>query len=513
MATSISPRNRQPRPPGRNIPLKIYKGLLENQRDANGQDLLQVSVVGNIDRNETSAALATHTVQIPIPGSVQLVENYAELYPSNRWMDTATYLQSTQTISEACSAALLNHDSTYYMDESDRMWLENTNHQCRIDERITQETRSAYKHEICARLFISEDEFELVMGLFETLTGPKLHQELADFSFFKPFFLAPLHPDTFASHVVPSWIRPPSVLSSIALTIHPHWHHRRSLRGGRKICPSLNTEENDHINAAYVCFRNIPIRTTRAQKSKAGEGKAGRLKAESSIRHLANEHEKLENASPRRSQRLKPQERAEKEPLHIMPSYATKVPVSIKHKVSGARTTSHVNPGHDSLEEPPNIPRPVAQSEKPTSNTKAPQKAQNLPLKREGTSMDRTRNIRVTSGSGSQRGVPRTLRTSTPRKMSRGDGMESPAQTFSQLGLVRHENNSSTRHDHQRFALPPSLPDCVQGLLRVDEINYTSVVIDPETIPVDMAKKQTLAATAGVEPMGVVRLQPPAVRD
>ncbi|KAJ7936366.1 hypothetical protein B0H13DRAFT_1853430 [Mycena leptocephala] len=206
MATPISPRNRQPRPPGRNTPLKIHKGLLENQRDANGQALLQVSVVGNIDRNETSAALATNTVQIPIPGSVRLVENYAELYPSNRWMDTATYLHWTQNISEACSAALLNHDYTYYMDEFDKMWLDNTNYHCRVEERIAQEPRSADTQEICSRLFISEDEFELVMGLFETLTGPQLHQELPDFSIFKPFFLAPLHPDTFASHVVPSWI-------------------------------------------------------------------------------------------------------------------------------------------------------------------------------------------------------------------------------------------------------------------------------------------------------------------
>ncbi|KAJ7806729.1 hypothetical protein B0H13DRAFT_1929454 [Mycena leptocephala] len=97
------------------ISLKIYKGSLENRED--GQDLLQVLVVGNIDKNETSGIeehhlqpLATSTVQIPIPGSIQLIENYAELYPSNRWMDTATYLQSAQTISEACSAALLDHD-------------------------------------------------------------------------------------------------------------------------------------------------------------------------------------------------------------------------------------------------------------------------------------------------------------------------------------------------------------------------------------------------------------------
>ncbi|KAJ7887969.1 hypothetical protein B0H13DRAFT_2342148 [Mycena leptocephala] len=66
------------------------------------------------------------------------------------------------------------------------------------------------------------------------------------------------------------------------------------------------------------------------------------------------------------------------------------------------------------------------------------------------------------------------------------------SQTFIQLGSVRHENSSSTSHDHEGFALPPSLPECVQGLLRVDEINYTSVVIDSETIPVDMAKKRTL---------------------
>ncbi|KAJ7787428.1 hypothetical protein B0H14DRAFT_2629337 [Mycena olivaceomarginata] len=251
MAAPIYPRTRQPRFPGRNIPLKIYKGSLENREDSHGQDLLQVSVVGNIDKNETSDALATSTVQIPIPGSIQLIENYAELYPSNRWMDTETYHQSVQTISEACSAALLDHDYTYFMDEADKTWLDNTNYQRHVEEQIAQETPSGETDEIFIRVSINEDEFELVMGLFEILTGPKLQQELPDFSFFKPFFLAPLRPDTFASHVVPAWIRPPPVLTSIALTIHPHWQQRRSLRGGHKIYPLLNSEENDYINAAY----------------------------------------------------------------------------------------------------------------------------------------------------------------------------------------------------------------------------------------------------------------------
>lgn len=56
MAATIYQRNIQPRPPGRNIPLKIYKGSLENREDPHGQDLLQVSVVGNVDKNETSVS-------------------------------------------------------------------------------------------------------------------------------------------------------------------------------------------------------------------------------------------------------------------------------------------------------------------------------------------------------------------------------------------------------------------------------------------------------------------------
>ncbi|KAJ7480444.1 hypothetical protein B0H11DRAFT_2193747 [Mycena galericulata] len=331
MAAPTSRRNRHPRPPGRSIPLKIYKGSLESREDSHGQDLLQFSVVGNIDKNETSvieehhlqAALATSRVRIPTPGSIHHLENYAELYPSNRWRDTETYLQSAQTISEACSAALLDHDYTYFMDEADKTWLDNANHQCHVEEQFAQRTPSADTDEVFIRVSVSEDEFELVMGLFEILTGPKLQQELPDFSFFKPFFLVPLGPDTFASQVVPAWIRPPSVLSSIALTIHPHWQQRHSLRGGHKIFPSLNSEENDYINAADNADPNL----------KVGKGEVGGLQADSSAQNVANEREKLAKASPRRSQRLDPQRaqhvqgRAGKEPSCATPDYETKVPV------------------------------------------------------------------------------------------------------------------------------------------------------------------------------------------
>ncbi|KAJ7936701.1 hypothetical protein B0H13DRAFT_1853130 [Mycena leptocephala] len=216
-------------------------------------------------------------------------------------------------------------DYTYFMDEADKKWLDNANYQCRVEEQIAQETPSA-----------------------ET----------------------------------DAWIRPPSVLSSIALTIHPHWQQRRSLRGGRKIFSSLNSEENDYINAAYVCFRDIPTRRTRAQNLKVGKGKVGWLQADSSAQHLANGR------------------RVGKEPSCATSDDETKVPVgsgvaetatqngtpnaqpAIKHKVSGTRkmkshthnhsvtaTEQTVSPGPDSLGRPPNIPQPVGQSEKVVPTT------------------------------------------------------------------------------------------------------------------------------------------------
>ncbi|KAJ7746100.1 hypothetical protein B0H14DRAFT_2637052 [Mycena olivaceomarginata] len=488
---------------GRNIPPKIYKGSLENREDSHGQDLLQVSVVGNVDKNQTSgveehhlqAALAISTVRIPIPGSIQPVENYTELYPSNRWMDTKTYLQSAQTISEAYSAALLDHDYTYIMAEADKTWLDNTNYRCRVEEQIAQETPLAETDEIFIRVSISEDEFELVMGLFEILTGPKVRIMILvspagspGFLVFKPFFLAPLRPDSFASHVVPTWIRPPSILSSIAFTVHPHWLQRRSLRGGRKIIPSLNREENDYINTAY------------AQNLKVGKAKVWCLQVDSSAQHLANEREKLRKASPRRSQRLKSQHvqhiqgRAGKET-------ATQNQSSIKRKVSGARTMRSHTHSHSVTA--------TEQTVSPGPDYLAPRISHD-PLfnrRREGTSMGEICIIPATRVSGSQH-IP------SPSKKFSGDGMADslkgdeahpllihiPAQTIDtknsrQLhdhGPARDENNSLTINFFTgRFAFPPTLLECVQGPLRADGTNSTSVVIDPETSPIDMAQTRT----------------------
>ncbi|KAJ7933527.1 hypothetical protein B0H13DRAFT_2306632 [Mycena leptocephala] len=386
--TPIDARRRQPRPPGQNAPLKITKGLLQYRQDADGEDLARGLIVGNIDDNETSehhlqAALATSTVRIPIPGSVQLVANYTELYPSDRWFDPSTYVQSTETISEACSAALIDHDYTYYMDEADKKWLDNTNYGCCVEEPIVHERRAG-----CTLVLISADEFELVMGLFEILTGPKLRSQhqLSDFSFFQPFFQAPLHPDTFASHVVPAWVSPHSVLTSIALIIHPHWQQRRSLRGGHKIFPLLNNDERDCINAAYVCFRNTPVHRTRSQCLKAGgHGQVGRLRMDFSDQRLANKHERLTKGSPKPRLQSNPhiQPRTEKEPAYATEGITISAP-SIKEK-----TEQNGNTNHNSLKTASSIPQPVIQSENanqwPMSATTEQERPEKLRMERRST--------------------------------------------------------------------------------------------------------------------------------
>ncbi|KAJ7850763.1 hypothetical protein B0H14DRAFT_839041 [Mycena olivaceomarginata] len=145
----------------------------------------------------------------------------------------------------------------------------------------------------------------------------------------------------------------------------------------------------------------------------------------SSSRYLANERDKLNKASSRRSQRLKSQR-----VQHIQGRAGKETPTqnqpSIKHRVSGARTTkSHtrihsvtatghtVSPAPLSLGRPLNIPRPIVQSEKPISDTRGPKRSQNLPLNREGTSTGKTCIIPATSVSGSQH-IP-----SPPKKVQR----------------------------------------------------------------------------------------------
>jgi enhancer of polycomb-like protein len=136
-----------------------------------------------------STSQPTPVACIPTPDSTGIVDNYHELYPLNRWTEPATYIRTSETV-DAYVVDGLNDQFTYYMDERDREWLIKNNEEARGEGTSAQGavstvtttrsgsfTRSAKakgkEPEMVQPVVITEDEFELVMGLFEKVTQDK----------------------------------------------------------------------------------------------------------------------------------------------------------------------------------------------------------------------------------------------------------------------------------------------------------------------------------------------------
>ncbi|KAF9242838.1 enhancer of polycomb-like-domain-containing protein [Melanogaster broomeanus] len=228
---------------------------------------------------------------IPTPDSTGLVDNYDELYPSDRWIQPEAYIRTSETVEEALSGGL-NDLFTYYMDERDDEWLARNNEEARGEGTSAQgavsasgtTTRSGPQRSAKAKgkepesaqaVAITEDEFELVMGIFEKVTHDKtefLHHGLESGMAFPPFtdyqdaFSSPLPSSLFATFTVPSWIPPPAQLFRIAKTIYPYWRERRIERGGHRIIPILNYDETD-VNDSYICFRRREIKSVRKTRA------------------------------------------------------------------------------------------------------------------------------------------------------------------------------------------------------------------------------------------------------
>lgn len=125
---------------------------------------------------------------IPIPDNAGLVDDYESLYPPDRWRDPVSYVKTSETIEETTQGALAN-GFTYFMDERDKEWLEKNNEEARGEgtsaqgavsvsgttTRTSQRSAKAKGKEpdVAQPVVISEDDFELVMGLFEKVTHEK----------------------------------------------------------------------------------------------------------------------------------------------------------------------------------------------------------------------------------------------------------------------------------------------------------------------------------------------------
>lgn len=138
----------------------------------------------------SEAASKSHEEQpvafIPIPEAAGVADNYESLYPADRWKDPVSYIQSTAVIEEYTSAGLAD-GCTYYMDERDKEWLDRNNEEARGEGTSAQGSVLTSSGRVSSRsakgkgkepeelypIPMSEDEFELVMGLFEKITQEK----------------------------------------------------------------------------------------------------------------------------------------------------------------------------------------------------------------------------------------------------------------------------------------------------------------------------------------------------
>ena len=121
---------------------------------------------------------------IPTPDSTGKVENYEELYPPGRWQDPVNYVKFSATVEDAVSFALAN-GFIYYLDERDKEWLDKNNEGARGEgtsaqgavsntgPRSSRSTKKGKEPEGNHPVSITEDEFELVMAIFEKVTHEK----------------------------------------------------------------------------------------------------------------------------------------------------------------------------------------------------------------------------------------------------------------------------------------------------------------------------------------------------
>lgn len=244
------------------------------------QQVLSAAAAAQADNvGATSSSSAAPAAYIPTPDSTGIVDNYTQLYPSNRYKDPSTYVCSSRTVEESSNGGLA-HGICYYMDEKDKEWVDRINEEARGEGTSAlaalstprssgRSTKAKGKEaESVPPITMSEDEFELVMGLFELITHEEteyLHHvsalfphshgsrliiaylqslqsgmEFPEFSTYQDVFAQPLPANLFALFEVPVWTPQPPQLLRMARVVYPYWRQRKMERGGHRIIPTLN---------------------------------------------------------------------------------------------------------------------------------------------------------------------------------------------------------------------------------------------------------------------------------
>ncbi|KDQ21629.1 hypothetical protein BOTBODRAFT_50226 [Botryobasidium botryosum FD-172 SS1] len=268
---------------------KVLNTAGVEHEDAREEHLQQVLAAASRPLPSTSSAAGSApAAHIPIPDATRLTENWVDYYPASKWTDPATYIKFSDTVEETQTQAIAS-GLTYVMDERDFEWLEKNNKLAKGEgpsspPAVGATTRSnSTPHRsargrgkeaaeaVVPRFVITEDEFELVMGLYEKLTEDKcpfLHIDVSGIpplSDYEPIFASPLQPSLFATFSVPNGVPAPAHLVRLGRAIYQHWRDRKTARNGHKIIPQINLDESSE-GEAWVCFRRRdvkPVRKTR----------------------------------------------------------------------------------------------------------------------------------------------------------------------------------------------------------------------------------------------------------
>lgn len=128
---------------------------------------------------------------IPTPDAAGVAEGYTDFYPSYRWCYPKTYLRFADTLEDTVAYGISDGYS-YYMDERDREWLERNNQMANgegtsasafaVNGSVSRSSRTfktkGKEPDVSNVISMDEDEFELIMGLYEKMTDeqhPFLH--------------------------------------------------------------------------------------------------------------------------------------------------------------------------------------------------------------------------------------------------------------------------------------------------------------------------------------------------
>lgn len=278
---------------------------------------LQAALSSNQVETTGGPGVLNKTYHIPTPKSVEVLSQaqYNKEYPPGAYSDPVTYVRFSDTVESTTQGP------PYCMDDDDKGWLDKYNEgvrkemqQLKKDSKIGEQEQyeTSMKEDAAKYTIITEDEFEMVMFVFERTTCerhplleldmskmPSLNDLLNEFdedSATSALALPELPkmdvsiaqvvngtlnksiPFKKTDHLINAvknnsqeqklqWsvknpFRHLFLLKPCACAIYPWWKLRREAREGKQIVPQLNFDESNE-NDPYVCFRRREVKSAR----------------------------------------------------------------------------------------------------------------------------------------------------------------------------------------------------------------------------------------------------------